>query len=160
MGILNKAALALGTAAILTVSAAPAEARGWGGYGHRHHDRVDAGDVLTGIGILAGIAIIADAATKSSRNDRAPEPRSYPEDDGYDYQSDQQARSGNNDVGSAVQACSSEAERRANAEVTGIDSVERDGEGWRVQGKLNGNEGFTCGATNGQVDFVQLDNDY
>lgn len=159
MGILNKAALALGTAALLTVSAAPAEARSWRGYGHRHHDRVDAGDVLTGIGILAGIAIIASAASKSDRHDRAPEPRSYPsypENDGS-YPS---SRSGNSDVGSAVQACSAEAEQRADANVSEIRSVTRDGAGWRVQGSLDTGEGFTCGATDGRVDFVQLGNSF
>ena len=159
MGIFNKAALTLGTAALLTVSAAPAQARGWHGYGHRHHDRVDAGDVLTGIGILAGIAIIASAASKSDRQDRAPEPRSYPsypEDDGG-YQS---SRSGGGDVSSAVQSCSAEVERRADATVSEIGSVTRDGDGWRVEGTLDTGRTFTCGATDGRTDYVQLDNSY
>ena len=35
----------------------------------------------------------------------------------------------------------------------------RDGEGWRVEGDLSGGDdaSFTCGATNGEVDFVQYD---
>jgi hypothetical protein len=51
--------------------------------------------------------------------------------------------------------CSNAAERDG-ARVNEIRSVTRDGDGWRVEGGLSGgqDESFTCGATNGEVDFV------
>ncbi|MEP7350728.1 MAG: hypothetical protein ABI668_12380 [Sphingorhabdus sp.] len=176
MGYWGKAILASGAAAILATSAAPAmaaiprhgsdsvmtasgEYNGWGRrYRHRHHDRVDGGDILAGIAVLAGIAIIADAASKDSRRERAPQP--YPEDNRPYDSSDSD---NGNDVGSAVQSCSAAAERSAgeNARVDEIRSVTRDGAGWRVEGDLSGGDAsnFVCGTTNGQVDFIELDGD-
>ncbi len=60
-------------------------------------------------------------------------------------------------MASAVEACSSAAERDG-ARVEEIRNVTRDGEGWRVEGRLSGgkDDDFTCGATNGEVDFVQF----
>jgi hypothetical protein len=123
---------------------------------YRHRDRVDGGDILTGIGILAGIAIIANAASsadKQSRNepryeDRNDEPRN---DDRPVYQ--------DNDLGSAVTVCTDAAERSAGdgARVSEIRSVTRDGNGWRVEGDLN-NDGFTCAATDGRVDYIRINN--
>ena len=52
----------------LSASAPSAEARSrHGGWGHRHHDRVDTGDVLGGLLILGTIAAIASAASKDTR---------------------------------------------------------------------------------------------
>jgi hypothetical protein len=122
---------------------------------YRHRDRVDAGDVLTGIGILAGIAIIAGAASdgnKQSRNEPRYEDRNdEPRDDQPVYQ--------DNDLGSAVSVCTDAAERSAgnNARVSEIRSVTRDGNGWRVEGDLN-NDGFTCAATDGRVDYIRINN--
>lgn len=122
---------------------------------YRHRDRVDAGDVLTGIGILAGIAIIAGAASdanKKSRNEPRYEDRNdQPRDDQPVYQ--------DNDLGSAVSVCTDAAERSAgnNARVSEIRSVTRDGNGWRVEGDLN-NDGFTCSATDGRVDYIRINN--
>lgn len=127
---------------------------GWGR--HRDRDGVSTGDVLTGIGILAGIAIIASAASKDNRNDAPPPPpQSYPDDD-YNYNNSR----GSSDVGAAIQACSTAAENRAggDARVEEIRSATRDGNGWRVEGSLSGADaqGFTCGANGGVVDFIQL----
>ena len=78
----NKSRLAavLASVAALTMSASPALAQdwGWGGgnWGHRHHDRVDAGDVIAGILIIGGIAAIASAASKNKR-DRRDNNREY-----------------------------------------------------------------------------------
>jgi hypothetical protein len=175
MTISGKLILASGAAAMLAVTPMPALAATMGiksetvstadtmhqtadGYRrhYRHRDRVDAGDVLTGIGILAGIAIIAGAASdanKQSRNepryeDRNDEPRN---DDRPVYQ--------DNDLGSAVTVCTDAAERSAgnNARVSEIRSVTRDGNGWRVEGDLD-NDGFTCSATDGRVDYVRINN--
>lgn len=120
---------------------------------YRHRDRVDAGDILTGIGILAGIAIIADAASKSDRNERN-EPR-------YEERNDNPPIYRDDDMGSAVNACSSAAERSAGdgARVREIRSVTRDGSAWRVAGDLDSDNArsFDCAATGGQVDYVRLD---
>ena len=122
---------------------------------YRDHDRVDAGDVLTGIGILAGIAIIASAASsadKKSRNDRRYDDRNEERrDDRPVYQ--------DNDLGSAVSVCTDAAERSAgnNARVSEIRSVTRDGNGWRVEGDLN-NDSFSCASTDGRVDYIRINN--
>ena len=121
---------------------------------YRHRDRVDAGDVLTGIGILAGIAIIAGAARdadKQSRNEPRYEDRNdYPRNDDRPVSQD-------NDLGSAVSVCTDAAERSAgnNARVSEIRSVTRDGNGWRVEGDLN-SDSFSCAATDGRVDYIRI----
>ena len=173
MNFSGKLILASGAAAMLAVTPMPSMAATMGkksdtvsaadvmqqtANGHRrryrHRDRVDGGDILTGIGILAGIAIIAGAASsadKQSRNepryeDRNDEPRN---DDRPVYQ--------DNDLGSAVTVCTDAAERSAGdgARVSEIRSVTRDGNGWRVEGDLN-NDGFTCAATDGRVDYIRI----
>ena len=64
---------------------------------------------------------------------------------------------------SAINACTDAAERQAgrDARVSAIQSVIRDGSGWRVEGDLANSDRrtFLCGSSNGRVDFVQLDND-
>ncbi len=137
----------------------------------RHRGRVSGGDILTGIGILAGIAILADVASNSNKRDRRRErereqhryPQPYPQDQRQSYPgSEQPNRSAGNgsDLGTAVNVCTQAAESRAsnNARVSEIRSVTRDGNGWRVEGELSGgnSRGFSCGSTNGQVDFIQL----
>lgn len=131
---------------------------------HRHRRHNDAGAVIAGIGILAGIAIIASAASKSKKDRRRSDDYPYnrgPNDDRYNDRAPTNANyDGGNDLGSAVQICSRAAEQSAggNARVAEIRSVTRDGDGWRVEGSLSGGgaPGFSCGAKNGQVDFIQL----
>lgn len=136
-------------------SAAPVLAGTADGYRRRHwghRDRIDGGDILAGIGILAGIAIIADAASKSDKRDR-----DVPRNRDYDYD-DSRAPApayGGNDVGTAVSSCTDAAERSANGRVDEIRSVTRDGNGWRVDGEI-GNDGFTCGTSNGRVDYIRI----
>jgi hypothetical protein len=163
-----KAVLASGAAAMLAVTplpsmaanmARPSKADSAGDIltqsadGHRrrwrHRDRVDAGDVLTGIGILAGIAIIAGAASDANKRDRG-EPR-------YEERRDDRPVYEDNDLGTAVNACTDAAERSAGngARVSEIRSVTRDGNGWRVEGDLN-NDGFVCAATSGRVDYIRI----
>ncbi len=148
------------------------------GHGYRHKDRVDAGDILAGIGILAGIAIIASAASKSKKNDREERryPPDYPQDNQQDYpqdipqdrrgslpeRDDRPADFGNGDTaGDAVSACSRAAESEAggNAWVEEIRGVTRSGNGWRVEGQISGSgaRSFTCGVSAGQVDFIRFD---
>lgn len=134
----------------------------------RHRNRVDAGDVLTGIGILAGIAIIASAANKSDkrRDDRRDERNDYPDqrypsqnypEENYPDQPPPQS-SYNNDIGSAVSSCTNAAERRAGGgvRVNEVRSATRDGNGWRVSGDLSDNRRFDCGVTGNNIDFVQI----
>lgn len=129
-----------------------------GGWGRHRDDGVSTGDVLTGIGILAGIAILASAASKKDNPPPPPPPESYPDDYGYDAAP--APSRGDNDIGSAVNACSVAAERSAggDARVDEIRSATRDGNGWRVEGSLSNADaqGFICGANGGNVDFVQL----
>ena len=170
-----KLMLASGAAAMLAVTPLPAMAASMGTQsqtystadvmqqtadGHRrryrHRDRVDAGDVLTGIGILAGIAILAGAASDADKQSRN-EPR-Y--DDRNDYpQQDRPVYQDGNEVGSAVSVCTDAAERSAgnNARVSEIRSVTRDGNGWRVEGDLS-YDSFTCAATDGRVDYIRINN--
>jgi hypothetical protein len=138
--------------------------------GRYHRDRVDAGDVIAGIGILAGIAIIASAANKSKQDRRRTSGERYPEN--YPQPRDQDTRpynpsgptdnnySAGNDLGAAVDACSRAAEQSAgsNARVKEIRSVTREGDGWQVLGNLNGSaRGFSCVASNGNVSSLRLD---
>ncbi len=149
---------------------------------YRHHrDRIDAGDIAAGIGILAGIAIIADIASKSNKNKRRTQgdqyPDSYPQDryptDRYPQDNRQDTRdavpggryNNGNDVGAAVDACARAAEQKAgnNARVGEIDSVTREGSGWQVLGTLSdgdrsdGDRKFNCATSNGVVDTIRLD---
>lgn len=142
------------------------KAEGWRGYrgyrGHRRHrDRIDGGDILAGILVIGGIAAIASAASKNSR-DRRYEDRDYRSDNQRydDRRSDTRDDRGIRGMESAISACSNAAERQAgrDARVSAIESVVRDGNGWRVEGELSNSDQlkFLCGATEGRVDFVQL----
>ncbi|MGI9362460.1 MAG: hypothetical protein ACR2O7_12990 [Parasphingorhabdus sp.] len=139
--------------------------RGYRGYGYgrgyrRHRDRIDAGDVIAGALIIGGIAAIASAASKNARSNDSD----YRNDRRYDDRSYDDRRYDNRDTSEmdmAVNVCSDAAERQAgdNARVSEIQSVARDGNGWRVEGDLSGSSqrAFLCGTTNGRVDFVQFD---
>jgi hypothetical protein len=123
--------------------------------GYRRHRRldVDAGDVIIGIGLIAAIAAIADSADGNKHRDREESRYDDRRDDRTDYQG--------NDLGAAVSLCSDAAERSAGngARVREIASVTSEGNGWRVQGELDGVDArnFDCSAVNGRVDYVRLD---
>lgn len=144
----KRTAAALSAAAILSMTASPAFARGWGG--HRHHrDRIDAGDVIAGVLILGGIAAIASAAgkAKNERRDRGepypqPDPR-YSRDGARDDRPEwNDGRNYQGGLNGAVDRCVDEVER-GNARVETVDSAMRDGDGWRVEGKAGGGD-FSC----------------
>ena len=101
------------TAALLTVSATPAEAQ----Y-RRHRDRgVDAGDIITGVAILGGIAAVASALDRDGGR--------------YGYGARDRYRDG---YSRAVESCGREAERMARGRVR-ITDVDRTGnDGYRVRG--------------------------
>jgi len=143
------------------------EYRGYRGYrGHRRHrDGISGGDVLAGILVIGGIAAIASAASKNNR-DRRYEDRDYRnenaryDDRRADMRDNDRYDRGTGDMESAINVCSNAAERQAgrDARVSAIESVVRDGAGWRVEGELanSAERSFLCGASDGRVDFVQI----
>ena len=159
----SRSAIALAAVAALSMTATPAMARGW--YrGHHHHDRIDAGDIFAGILIIGGIAAIASAASKSDREKREEaDNRDYrrPSDEDYrDYRDYRDRnggygdyRDGRNDrygatpqasgIDGAVESCIAEVERGEHR-VDDVDSVSREGEGWRVEGRLRNEGEFSC----------------
>lgn len=166
MGTLSRW-VGIGTAAALLATSMPAMARprygyhspafgnGYGHYGRRYHrNRFDFGDFLLGAVIAGGVV-----AAVSSARDRDRRPREDRAD----------SRAFDHDQEAAADACASAVERQASrnsddARVTDVDRVNRDGEGWRVEGVVaTGDERsygdtrrFQCGVRYGQVDFVQL----
>ena len=153
-GWVRKSAAALALLASVSMAATPALARdrSWG----RHHDRVDAGDVLTGILILGGIAAIAGAAGDSNKRQRERE-REQREQEQRDYRSDDRQDSrdyaGSDDrrpvwnegtgINSAIQRCTSEIER-GNSRIADVEAVNKQGDGWRVEGRMAGGQTFAC----------------
>jgi hypothetical protein len=160
----RKSAAAMALLASVSMVATPALARdrGWGGDWGRHHDRVDAGDVLTGILIIGGIAAIASAASDGNKRARERERQQRDERD-YRYERPEQSqdygRDGQGDarpewreggtstgvggLNGAVDSCVSEIER-GNRHIDGVETVSKQGDGWRVEGRMAGGESFTC----------------
>lgn len=142
--------------------------RGYRGWGHRHHHGgIDAGDVLAGVLIIGGIAAIATAASRDRDRDRRvdTDPNGYPyrndrnreweyryrENAGRDY------RSGTSDRGldNAAEICAREVERTERVEE--VNSVDRNANGWRVEGRLASGRGFSCEIdNNGRLGPVDL----
>ncbi len=133
MNMLSKAAL-MATAGAMLVTALPAEARP--NY-RRHHDGIDAGDVIAGALIIGGIAAVASAASSGNRyrdRDRWDD-RNDRDYDGYGYY--------NNGYGSraAVSQCVRAAQREASryggwARVTDVTRIERTRGGYEVRGRV------------------------
>ena len=153
----SRTAAMLAAAAALSLSATPAMARGW----HRHHDRggLDAGDVFGGLLIIGGVAAIASAVSKSNKDRQARENADYPDQARYDdeyYRDARGADYGRDDyreppasswrsgvsVDAAVDACVGEVER--DRSIDSVDSVNRQGEGWRISGRVRDGADFSC----------------
>ncbi len=108
-------------AALLATLASPADA---GRRHHRHHDDVDAGDVVAGAVVIGGIAAIASAIKEDRRRKQ--------------------------DL--AVDRCSGEAEGRTGERVAEIFHVGRRKGYYTVEGALDGGAGdFTCTVRRGAV---------
>lgn len=159
---------------------------GGGYYGrHRHRDRVDIGDIIGTVLVVGAVATVINQVGKIGERDRdydrrydRRDRRSQDYDDRYDgrdggrygdrnYAPQRSYRDKRSDRGAqatedrAADACSWAAEGQAGegAQVERITGVRQDGQGWRVDGTLRQagrNDSFTCGYTNGRVDFVQL----
>jgi hypothetical protein len=97
----------LAASLVATGFSVPAEAqrRHW-----RHHDDVDAGDVVAGVAIVGGIAAIASAIKNSNRERQD----------------------------AAVDDCANEAESRANGRVSAIVSVHKSKGYYTVEGVVDG----------------------
>ena len=121
--------------------------RGYRGYRHRRH-RVDAGDVIAGVLIIGGIAAIANAASSSERRNRNERYRDYREDrndyrrDRNDRRDTRRSSSSGRGIDGAVDQCLAEIER--DVRVDEVESVDRNGEGWRVTGTIFNGDRFTC----------------
>lgn len=172
---ISRTAAALACAATLSLVATPALARdrdgwgnGWGGGRHHHNDGIDGGDILTGLLILGGIAIIADAATKDSNSRQRQRPGDYP-DQSYPEPAYQQPAyagygednrpqwQGNNGINSAIGRCMDEIDR-GKPRVDSVDAVSRTGDGWRVEGRVDGGSSFSCTVSEaGQIEQVSVD---
>lgn len=105
-------------------------------YRYRRHRGVSAGDVLTGVLILGGIAAVANAA-KGSRDRYPRRDTRYPDPRRGDYRYDD-ARG----IDRAVSMCVGEIER--NARVETVDTVNRNASGWSVSGSLYNGQPFSC----------------
>lgn len=120
---------------------------------HRHHDGLDAGDVLAGVLILGGIAAIASAASNAdrARDERYRDYRNdsnrnddyrYRDDSYRDRDSEADRYSGGRGIDRAVDMCVQEMER--NDRVDSVEGVQRSATGWRVEGYLRDGRSFSC----------------
>ena len=155
----------LASAAAITLVASPAMGRDHR-WGRHHRDRVDAGDVLTGILIIGGLAAIASAASKSDRDRREREANrdyrypaeaptaDYDPDPDTDVDSDGGANTDytaasrpewaeGRGIDAAVNRCVAAVEE-GERKVDEVETVNRSGEGWRITGHMRGGEAFSC----------------
>ncbi len=175
----SRAALVAASLAAVALTATPASARHW-----RHHDRgIDGGDVLAGVLVLGGIAAVAAAASRSNRERQArdyryPDAR-YPEtrapsdgdyrdwraqndrDTGYAGQGESAAYGGTDwrgeSLDGAVTACTGEIER-GDRRIDSVEGVNRESDGWRVDGRLQDGRAFSCIAgPEGRIRSVTVD---
>ena len=149
----RKSAGAFALLASVSLAASPALARDrWG----RHHDDIDAGDVITGILIIGGIAAIASAASDGNRRKREREREEREEREarydeparGYGDESRPEWRGTpssqtSTGINAAIDRCVSEIER-GSERVDGVESAARQGDGWRIDGRMAGGEAFSC----------------
>lgn len=152
------------------MAATPAEARGrHHGWGHRHHDHVDAGDVIGGIFLIGAIAAIASAASKDRPRDRddryEPPYRDDPRDDGYyepEPREEPRPYGGGEAEARAGDACSwaAEGELGDGARVESVTGTEPANGGWYVTGTVAIPDGptrsFGCTYRDGRVVDVEF----
>ncbi|HEY0411960.1 MAG TPA: hypothetical protein VGD66_02315 [Allosphingosinicella sp.] len=118
---MRKFIAAAAAAALLgAIAAAPADARGrW----HRHHDDVDAGDVVAGAIVVGGLAAIVSAIGRGNQEKQD----------------------------AAVDSCSREAESRLDGRVSDIAGVTRRKGYYTVEGAVEGGRSFSCTIRNGSI---------
>lgn len=154
----SKLAAATALAAAFSMLATPAQARDYYRYGHR--DRVDVGDVLTGVLILGGIAAVAGAVNNGSRNTRYPDryPDPYRGDAARYRKPGAYNQNQGRGIDRAVDQCVAEVERRSGP-VDSVESANRGPNGWSVSGTLRNGQGYSCSIGNdGRVSDVDVGN--
>jgi hypothetical protein len=165
----SRLATVLASLAVATLAAPPAMAnhRNWGGWG-RHRDRIDTGDVLAGILILGGIAAVASAASNANKTKQRDRDYRYPDNDdsqrersgGYvddDRDDHPEGRESDTGIDGAIDRCMDEVSR-GSTRIDEVDSVNRDGDGWRVQGRTSGGGQFTCAIDgDGRIRNINID---
>ena len=122
-------------------------------YRYRHRrSRVDAGDVLTGVLILGGIAAVANAVKNSNRDERYRD-RDYRDSDYRDRRGEPYRDSNATGLDRAASLCVAAIERDARVET--VDSVDRNAAGWTVTGRLFDGQGFSCRiGQDGRIDAI------
>ncbi|MCK0128031.1 hypothetical protein [Erythrobacter sp. F6033] len=115
--------------------------RRWGRHRYRRN-RVSAGDVLTGVLIIGGIAAIANASNKKDRTYREPDYRRTRDYDRDQDRRDTRRSNAGSGLESAVDQCVTRIER--DVRVDSVDNVDRTAEGWTVTGALFNGNGFAC----------------
>ena len=152
---------------------------GWGGgggdWGRRHHDGVDAGDVIAGLAIFGVIAAIASSASKAKRDrDENRNTRDYPDNrDTRDYPDSRDSRSNGRSTirseNAAIDACALAAEARGGetSSVRDITDVRASNDGWDIEGVIEQRDNwrdksadkkrFSCSVRDGAVEHVYID---
>lgn len=124
---------------------------------HRRYRRdrdIDAGDVIAGVLIIGGIAAIANAASRNRDDRYRNRDWRYPDNYRGDW------RNGDSrGLDRAVETCVAAVEREQRVET--VDSVNRDGGGWRVAGSLYSGAGFTCSVDeDGRIESLDAGSEY
>lgn len=116
-------------------------------YRNYRHNRVDAGDILTGVLIIGGIAAVAGAVKDAELENYRDRDWRYPTD-GEPFRDDDASG-----LDRAVSICVDEIER--NSRVESVDAANRSAGGWRVTGSLYNGEGFTCSiGADGRIEAI------
>lgn len=173
MNILGKTLMGATAATALAV-AAPAQAR--------DNNGIDGGDILAGVLLLGGVAAVIAAVSDDDddRYDNARDVRYDPRYNGGNQNPNVYGQRNNRGYGqiqmnprAAVNTCATAAQQRASrygrARVTEITNVDRNRNGYEVEGRVVVNEGrsnasynqydqgrFTCRIRNGRVDQVRV----
>lgn len=143
--------------------------QGWRYPRYRRHSgaHLRTGDAIAGIAILGVVAAIASASSNADRTRTREVYREPPvRDRDYDYNDrryNDRRSSGwdrNGGINSAVDLCVGQVER-GDDRVDSVDEATRDGNGWRVQGRLGNGDNFTCRLDNeGRIRAIDIGDGY
>lgn len=144
-------------------------AQGWRYPRYRRHSgaHIRTGDAIAGIAILGAVAAIASAANNADRTRTREVYREPPvRDRDYNYRDgrDSDRRSSgwdrNGGINSAVDLCVGQVER-GDDRVDSVDEASRDGSGWRVSGRLDNGDNFSCRLDNeGRIRAIDIGDGY
>ncbi|WP_157215703.1 hypothetical protein [Flavisphingomonas formosensis] len=158
-------------AAMLVGAAAPAAARPWGYYPHRHWHRGGGdglGNFLLGAIVAGGVIAAVSSANRNKVAGQAERGYDDVPPPGGPYADDGRGDAPRTEEDVAVDACADAAGAQAatrydrDARVDDITYSGRDGQGWRVEGNVGtGYKGqirhhFVCGVRSARVNFIQF----